>query len=99
MKKLKKGVEIDMKGEKIINLKMPTGKNDAASRKFVILETAKSLRLTGGKMIGGIDMGQNKIFDLPRPTSLSDAVTKEYVDQSFVDPSGSMKKCFLIYHG
>ena len=92
--KVDKGKQIDMKGEKIINLGMPTGKNDAASRKFVILETAKSLLLTGGKMIGGIDVRQNKIFDLPRPPSLSDAATKEYVDQSFVDPSGSMKNVF-----
>ena len=92
--KVDKGKQIDMKGERIINLGMSTGKNDAASRRFVLLETAKNLALSGGKMIGSINIGQHKLWNLPRPISLSDAATNEYVDQSFVDPSGSMKNVF-----
>ena len=83
--------QIDMKGKKIVNVGMPTGKNDAASRKFVLIVTDNCLKLTGGKMQGQISMTGNQISNLRGPYSPSDAATKNYVDNSFITPSGPMK--------
>ena len=83
--------QIDMKGKKIVNVGMPTGKNDAATKKFVLIETDNCLKLTGGKMRGQISMTGNQISNLRDLYSPSDAATKDYVDRSFITPSGPMK--------
>ena len=92
--KVGKGNQIDMNGARIINLGNPTGKNDAVSQRYLILQLVQYLSLNGGTMNGDLNMQQNKLIELSPPIFPADAVTKEYVDKRFISPSGSMENVF-----
>jgi len=73
--------DLDMDGNKIINLGTPTNSSDAATKGYVDSAVSAYLPLSGGTMTGDIDMGgTSKITNLPTPVNNSDAATKEYVD-------------------
>ena len=73
-----------MNGQKIINLKLPTGDSDAATKKYVddsLPDTSSFLKKDGTvSMTGDLNVAGNKIAGLATPTSDSDAVNKSYTD-------------------
>ena len=87
--------EIDMKGERIINLGNPLYSSDAINTSYLHNFMSAYLNTDGGTMEGQIDMGNNKIINLPEPTSAKDAATKDFVEKSHVSQSGLQKNVFL----
>ena len=87
--------EIDMKGERIINLGNPLYSSDAINTSYLHSFMSAYLNTDGGTMEGQIDMGNNKIINLPEPTSAKDAATKDFVEKSHVSQSGLQKNVFL----
>ena len=77
--------------KRIENLSDPVGNQDAATKKYVKdqksetkryvdVENAKLLALSGGTMTGEIDMGGKKIVNVGDPVSNRNVATKNYVD-------------------
>ena len=60
--------EIDMKGERIINLGNPLYSSDAINTSYLHNFMSAYLNTGGGTMEGQIDMNNNKIINLPEPT-------------------------------
>ena len=87
--------EIDMKGERIINLGNPLYSSDAINTSYLHNFMSAYLNTDGGTMEGQIDMDNNKIINLPEPTSAKDAATKDFVEKSHVSQSGLQKNVFL----
>ena len=87
--------EIDMKGERIINLGNPLYSSDAINTSYLHSFMSAYLNTEGGTMSGQIDMNNNKIINLPEPTSAKDAATKDFVEKSHVSQSGLQKNVFL----
>ena len=87
--------EIDMKGERIINLGNPLYSSDAINTSYLHSFMSAYLNTDGGTMEGQIDMANNKIINLPEPTSAKDAATKDFVEKSHVSQSGLQKNVFL----
>ena len=87
--------EIDMKGERIINLGNPLHSSDAINTTYLHSFMSAYLNTEGGTMSGQIDMANNKIINLPEPTSAKDAATKDFVEKSHVSQSGLQKNVFL----
>ena len=87
--------EIDMKGERIINLGNPLYSSDAINTSYLHNFMSAYLNTEGGTMEGQIDMNNNKIINLPEPTSAKDAATKDFVEKSHVSQSGLQKNVFL----
>ena len=87
--------EIDMKGERIINLGNPLYSSDAINTSYLHSFMSAYLNTDGGTMEGQIDMDNNKIINLPEPTSAKDAATKDFVEKSHVSQSGLQKNVFL----
>ena len=87
--------EIDMKGERIINLGNPLHSSDAINTTYLHSFMSAYLNTDGGTMEGQIDMNNNKIINLPEPTSAKDAATKDFVEKSHVSQSGLQKNVFL----
>ena len=87
--------EIDMKGERIINLGNPLYSSDAINTSYLHSFMSAYLNTDGGTMEGQIDMNNNKIINLPEPTSAKDAATKDFVEKSHVSQSGLPKNVFL----
>ena len=87
--------EIDMKGERIINLGNPLYSSDAINTSYLHSFMSAYLNTDGGTMEGQIDMNNNKIINLPEPTSAKDAATKDFVEKSHVSQSGLQKNVFL----
>ena len=87
--------EIDMKGERIINLGNPLYSSDAINTSYLHNFMSAYLNTDGGTMEGQIDMNNNKIINLPEPTSAKDAATKDFVEKSHVSQSGLPKNVFL----
>ena len=87
--------EIDMKGERIINLGNPLYSSDAINTSYLHSFMSAYLNTEGGTMEGQIDMNNNKIINLPEPTSAKDAATKDFVEKSHVSQSGLQKNVFL----
>ena len=87
--------EIDMKGERIINLGNPLYSSDAINTSYLHNFMSAYLNTDGGTMEGQIDMNNNKIINLPEPTSAKDAATKDFVEKSHVSQSGLQKNVFL----
>ena len=88
--------EIDMKGERIINLGNPLYSSDAINTSYLHSFMSAYLNTDGGTMEGQIDMNNNKIINLPEPTSAKDAATKDFVEKSHVSQSGLQKMYFCI---
>ena len=88
--------EIDMKGERIINLGNPLYSSDAINTSYLHSFMSAYLNTDGGTMEGQIDMNNNKIINLPEPTSAKDAATKDFVEKSHVSQSGLQKKCISV---
>ena len=88
--------EIDMKGERIINLGNPLYSSDAINTSYLHSFMSAYLNTDGGTMEGQIDMNNNKIINLPEPTSAKDAATKDFVEKSHVSQSGLPKMYFCI---
>ena len=86
--------EIDMKGERIINLGNPLYSSDAINTSYLHSFMSAYLNTDGGTMEGQIDMNNNKIINLPEPTSAKDAATKDFVEKSHVSQSGLQKMYF-----
>ena len=87
--------EIDMKGERIINLGNPLYSSDAINTSYLHSFMSAYLNTDGGTMEGQINMNNNKIINLPEPTSAKDAATKDFVEKSHVSQSGLQKNVFL----
>ena len=87
--------EIDMKGERIINLGNPLYSSDAINTSYLHSFMSAYLNTDGGTMEGQIDMNNNKTINLPEPTSAKDAATKDFVEKSHVSQSGLQKNVFL----
>ena len=87
--------EIDMKGERIINLGNPLHSSDAINTTYLHSFMSAYLNTDGGTMEGQIDMNNNKIINLPEPTSAKDAATKDFVEKSHVSQSGLQQNVFL----
>ena len=87
--------EIDMKGERIINLGNPLYSSDAINTSYLHSFMSAYLNTDGGTMEGQIDMNNNKIINLPEPTSAKDAATKDFVEKSHVSQSGLQQNVFL----
>ena len=87
--------EIDMKGERIINLGNLLYSSDAINTSYLHSFMSAYLNTDGGTMEGQIDMNNNKIINLPEPTSAKDAATKDFVEKSHVSQSGLQKNVFL----
>ena len=87
--------EIDMKGERIINLGNPLYSSDAINTSYLHNFMSAYLNTDGGTMEGQIDMNNNKIINLLEPTSAKDAATKDFVEKSHVSQSGLQKNVFL----
>ena len=87
--------EIDMKGERIINLGNPLYSSDAINTSYLHRFMSAYLNTDGGTMEGQIDMNNNKIINLPEPTSAKDAATKDFVEKSHVSQSGLQQNVFL----
>ena len=87
--------EIDMKGERIINLGNPLYSSDAINTSYLHSFMSAYLNTDGGTMEGQIDMANHKIINLPEPTSAKDAATKDFVEKSHVSQSGLQKNVFL----
>ena len=87
--------EIDMKGERIINLGNPLYSSDAINTSYLHSLMSVLPYTDGGTMEGQIDMNNNKIINLPEPTSAKDAATKDFVEKSHVSQSGLQKNVFL----
>ena len=87
--------EIDMKGERIINLGNPLYSSDAINTSYLHSFMSAYLNTDGGTMEGQIDMDNNKIINLSEPTSAKDAATKDFVEKSHVSQSGLQKNVFL----
>ena len=88
--------EIDMKGERIINLGNPLYSSDAINTSYLHSFMSAYLNTDGGTMEGQIDMKNNKIINLPEPTSAKDAATKDFVEKSHVFTKRVAKKCISV---
>ena len=77
---------LNMDNKSIINLRPPTNDTDAATKKYVDLNTTAPdlspyLKKDGTTpMTGDLNVAGHKIINLKTPTLDSDATTKEYVD-------------------
>ena len=67
---------INMNGQSITGLGVPTENSQVANKEYVDLMLPKS----GGTMTGAINMGGNKMIGLGTPTANTDAATKGYAD-------------------
>ena len=89
--------EIDMKGERIINLGNPLYSSDAINTSYLHSFMSAYLNTDGGTMEGQIDMNNNKIINLPEPTSAKDAATKDFCgEKSCFHKAGCNKMYFCI---
>ena len=88
--------EIDMKGERIINLGNPLYSSDAINTSYLHSFMSAYLNTDGGTMEGQIDMNNNKIINLPEPTSAKDAATKDFVEKSQCFTKRVAKKCISV---
>lgn len=69
---------INMNGQSITGLGVPTENSQVANKEYVDLMLPKS----GGTMSGSITMGGNRITGLGAPENSADAATKGYADAS-----------------
>ena len=88
--------EIDMKGERIINLGNPLYSSDAINTSYLHNFMSAYLNTDGGTMEGQIDMDNNKIINLPEPTSAKDAATKDLWRKVMFHKAGCKKMYFCI---
>ena len=88
--------EIDMKGERIINLGNPLYSSDAINTSYLHSFMSAYLNTDGGTMEGQIDMNNNKIINLPEPTSAKDAATKDLWRKVMFHKAGCKKMYFCI---
>ena len=76
--------DLDMGGNKIINLRTPRNREDAATAGYVTnyVSHLNNIKLdkSGGTMSGNLDMDHNKIVNVGVPTDETDVVNKQYVD-------------------
>ena len=73
---------LDVSGNKVINLQDPASAQEAATKNYVDSHAGNGnyLSTSGGTMSGPINMGSQRITSLASPVSTTDAVTKAYVD-------------------
>ena len=88
--------EIDMKGERIINLGNPLYSSDAINTSYLHSFMSAYLNTDGGTMEGQIDMNNNKIINLPEPTSAKDAATKRFCGEKSCFTKRVAKKCISV---
>ena len=81
---IKSAGELDMGGNKIVNLKNPVAHTDAATAGWVDSFTShlnnSKVEWSGGTMTGDLSMGNHKLTDVANPENDGDAVNKQYVD-------------------
>ena len=81
---IKSAGELDMGGNKIINLKDPVERTDAATSGWVDTFTShlnnSKVNWSGGTMTGDLSMGGHTLTNVGNPKSDGDAVNKQYVD-------------------
>ena len=82
---------LNLGGNKITNLRLPTNNEDAVSKiymdgeiaKLSNIDTASFLKIGGSRaMTGDLDLGSNKITNLKTPTADTDAANKSYIDET-----------------
>lgn len=76
--------DLDMNGNRLLGVRAPAAKTDAANKKYVDEAAAAAknacLPTSGGTMTGNIDMGGNALKNVKAPTAAADCATKDYVD-------------------
>ena len=79
---LKSGLtnNLDMKNNKIVNLKIATSGNDAVNFTQLNNELSKYLHLTGGTMEGDIQCNNNSIYRIENVSNDTSAVNRKYVN-------------------
>ncbi|XP_068673326.1 autotransporter adhesin SadA-like [Montipora foliosa] len=79
---LKSGLtnNLDMKNNKIVNLKTATSGNDAINFTQLNNELSKYLHLTGGTMKGDIQCTNNSIYGIENVSNDTSAVNRKYVN-------------------
>ena len=85
---------LNLGGNKITNLRLPTNNEDAASKSYIggeiakisNVDTASYLKIDGSRaMTGDLNMGGNKITNLKTPTGDTDAASKSYIDKTLAE--------------
>ena len=70
---------LDMKNNKIVNLKTATSGNDAVNFTQLNNELSNYLHLTGGTMKGDIHCNNNSIYGIENVSNDTSAVNRKYV--------------------
>jgi len=74
---------IDLYGNKILNITTPVNDTDVSTKKYVDDNAISGALLTaGGSMTGQIDFGGFSLYNTTAPANDTDASTKKYVDDS-----------------
>ena len=87
--------EIDMKGERIINLGNPLYSSDAINTSYLHSFMSAYLNTEGGTMSGQIDMNNNKIINLPGTNFRERCSNKRFCGEKSCSQSGLQKNVFL----
>jgi hypothetical protein len=82
---IKSAGELDMGGNKIINVKTPIQVDDAATAGYVssFVSSLNNIKVnwSGGTMTGDLSMGTHKLTNLAVPEDMGDAVNLQYLTQ------------------
>ena len=103
---IKSAGELDIGGNKIVNLKAPIAHTDAATAGWVHtftlhLNNAK-VEWSGGTNTGDLSIGNHKLTDFANPENDGDAANKQYVDAAIkqfdVDRPYNLGRC-IVFQG
>ena len=76
------GADLNLAGNKIMNVVDPTDAQHAATKNYVDTQDALKVSKAGDSMSGNLAMGGNSVTGLASPTNGTDAANKNYVDAS-----------------
>lgn len=72
--------DLNLDGNKILNLPTPTDDKHPTNKKYVDDELAKKLDKAGDDMTGPLSLGGDRLFDVADPTLATNGANKRYVD-------------------